>query len=162
MSINQICRIQLDEQFVIRRSPEIETERRLAIADLEESNVFEPLVPLAQEAEGPFALRLMIEDDRLAFLIDDHSGASLGRFSISLKPFRRLVKEYFLVCESYFAALKSPDPDRLQAIDMGRRGLHDEGARLLKARLDKLARIDMSTARRLFTLLSILHLRPTT
>ncbi len=162
MRVNQICRIRLDEQFVIRHSPEIEAERRVAIADLEKSNVFEPLIPLAHEPDGPFGLRLMIEDDRLGFLIEDQSGTALGRFSISLKPFRRLVKEYFLICENYFAALKNPEPDRLQAIDMGRRGVHDEGAGLLKARLESLARIDMSTARRLFTLLSILHIRPNT
>lgn len=162
MRVNQICRIRLDEQSVIRRSPEIEAERRVAIADLQESNVFEPLIPLAHEPDGPVGLRLLIEDGRLGFLIEDQSGAALGRFSISLKPFRRLVKEYFLICESYFAALRSPEPEQLQAIDMGRRGVHDEGARLLKARLEGLARIDMSTARRLFTLLSILHLRPNT
>ena len=162
MRVNQICRIRLDEQFVIRRSPEIEADRRVAIADLEECNVFEPLIPLAYEPDGPFALRLMIEEDRLGFLIEDQSGTALGRFSISLKPFRHLVKEYFLICESYFAALKSPEPGRLQAIDMGRRSVHDEGAGLLKARLESLVRIDMSTARRLFTLLSILHIRPIT
>ncbi len=162
MRVNQICRIRLDEQSVIRRSPEIEAERRVAIADLQESNVFEPLIPLAHEPDGPVGLRLLIEDGRLGFLIEDQSGAALGRFSISLKPFRRLVKEYFLICESYFAALRNPEPERLQAIDMGRRGVHDEGARLLKARLEGLARIDMNTARRLFTLLSILHIRPNT
>lgn len=160
MRINRICRVRLDEQFVIRRNPQIEAERRVAIADLEESNLFEPLIPLSAEAGGPFGLKLAVEDGRLVFLVEDQAGAALGRFLISLRPFRRLVKEYFLVCESYLKALKSPEPDRLQALDMGRRGLHDEGARLLMARLEKLARIDMATARRLFTLLSILHIRP--
>lgn len=159
MSVNQICRVELEENYVLRRSPEIEAERRVAIADLEDSNLFEPLIPLARPAEGPYVLKLAIEEDRLSFLIEGEAGAPLGQFSISMKPFRRLVKEYFLICESYFAALETPRPDRLQAIDMGRRGVHDEGARLLRARLERLVRIDMATARRLFTLLCVLHIR---
>ncbi|MEE8370957.1 MAG: UPF0262 family protein [Sphingomonadales bacterium] len=160
MPAKSIGHIRLDDKSVLRRSPEIEAERRIAIADLEHDNVFEPIIPLEGAAGDILSLALRIEDDRLVFVIEDEAQSELGCFSISLKPFRRLVKEYFLICESYFEALHGAEPEKLQAIDMGRRGLHNDGAELLVERLKTKARIDLATARRLFTLLSILHIRP--
>ena len=138
--------------------PDVDQERRVAIYDLLEGNRF----ALIGGGRGPYDLHLAIEETRLVFEIKGKDDAPARKIVLAGTPFRRVVRDYFQVCESYFAALKSPDPDRLQAIDMGRRGVHDEGAGLLKARLESLARIDMSTARRLFTLLSILHIRPNT
>jgi uncharacterized protein (UPF0262 family) len=152
----RIVQITLDERTVVRRNADIEHERSVAIFDLLEENSFAPCSDLA----GPFHLHLGLEENRLVLEIRDHaSGADLERVLLPLTPFRSIVKDYFLVCESYYNAIRSASPSRIEAIDMGRRGLHDEGSELLRERLAERVAIDFNTARRLFTLLCVLHIR---
>ncbi len=150
-----IAKISLDETSVVRRSPDVEHERAVAIFDLLEENHFAPV----GDYVGPYSLRLAIEENRLLFHIDNDVDVALGTVTLPLSPFRRLVKDYFTVCESYFEAIKSASPSRIEAIDMGRRGLHNEGAELLCERLGGKIGIDNDTARRLFTLICVLHIR---
>lgn len=152
---NRIVRITLDEKSVVRRAPEIEHERAVAIFDLIEDNSFVP----AGDLQGPFALHLSVADNRLVMDIRREDDQPLSRVVLPLSPFRRIVKDYFEVCESYFQAIRTAPPSRIEAIDMGRRGLHDEGSRLLKSELAGRIDIDHDTARRLFTLLCVLHIR---
>ncbi|HTW51657.1 MAG TPA: UPF0262 family protein [Stellaceae bacterium] len=154
MAMNRIAAITLDEKSVVRRSPEIENERNAAIADLLQENSFAPVSGQA----GPFALHLAIEENRLLI---DVSGADQTRetIQVGLGPFRRIVKDYFLVCESYYEAVRRQNLTQVEAIDAGRRALHNEGSALLIERLaDKIA-VDHDTGRRLFTLICVLHLR---
>jgi uncharacterized protein (UPF0262 family) len=151
----RIAKITLDERSVVRRSADIEHERAIAIFDLLEDNVFKPVAPLP----GPFHLHLGIEENRLALDIRDTREASLERIVLPLTPFRGIVKDYFLVCETYFNAIRSSSPSRIEAVDMGRRALHNEGSELLRERLADRVEIDLNTARRLFTLLCVLHIR---
>lgn len=152
---NRIVNVTLDEKTVVRRSPDVEHERAVAIYDLLEENSFAP----RGDYQGPYSLRLRLEESRLIFDIRAEDEAPLGTVGISLSPFRRIVKDYFTVCESYFEAIKTASPSRIEAIDMGRRGLHNEGSELLQERLAEKISMDFDTARRLFTLLCILHIR---
>jgi len=154
-SRQRVARITLDESTVVRRKPDIERERAVAIADLLEANSFAPV----SGASGPFHLHLEIEENRLLLDVRDTAEQSLEKLTLPLAPFRGIVKDYFLVCESYFTAVKTADPSRIEAIDMGRRGLHNEGSELLRDRLAEQVAIDFPTARRLFTLLCVLHIR---
>lgn len=147
--------IQLIEKTAVRRRPEAEHERKVAIFDLIESNHFAP----TGEHPGPFKLQLSAEETRLIFDIRAPDDAELTRVPLALQPFRGIVKDYFKVCESYYSAIKTATPSRIEAIDMGRRGLHDEGSRILRSELAGRIDIDHDTARRLFTLLCILHIR---
>jgi uncharacterized protein (UPF0262 family) len=151
----RVANISLDEKTVVRRSPEVEHERAVAIYDLLEENYFAP----AGDLQGPYNLQLSVEENRLKFSIRSENDDPLGAINLSLSPFRRLVKDYFTVCESYFEAIKTASPSRIEAIDMGRRGLHNEGSELLRERLDGKIEIDFDTARRLFTLICVLHIR---
>jgi uncharacterized protein (UPF0262 family) len=150
----RIATLTLDERTVVRRNPEIEHERAVAIADLLKDNRFAPVSGL----EGPFSLHLAVEENRLVMEI---AGAEGGNESIvlPLAPFRRIVKDYFLVCESYYQAIRGRGLEQVEAIDIGRRSLHDEGSSLLSERLAGKVAIDHDTARRLFTLICVLHLR---
>jgi uncharacterized protein (UPF0262 family) len=152
---HRIAKITLDERSVVRRSPDVEHERAVAIFDLLEDNDFTPV----EIPGGPYHVHLAIEEDRLVFEIRSARGKSLGKIALALAPFRRIVKDYFTVCESYYAAIRTASPSRIEAIDMGRRALHDEGSVLLKERLAGKVEIDHNTARRLFTLLCVLHIR---
>ena len=154
---DRILRIDLDERTVLRRSPEVEHERAVAIADLLDENRFAPV----GLAGGPYALTLSVEDNRLAIDIRPQTGPAPERVMLPLLPFRRIVRDYFVVCESYYEAIKHAGPSRIEAIDMGRRALHDEGAAMLRARLADRVDVDTGTARRLFTLVCVLHMRPT-
>lgn len=147
--------VQLVEKTVVRRRAEAEHERKVALFDLIEANYFAPAV----DHPGPYRLYLSAEETRLIFDIRDSGGAELARVPLALQPFRGIVKDYFKVCESYYQAIKTSTPSRIEAIDMGRRGLHDEGSRLLKNELAGRIDIDHETARRLFTLLCVLHIR---
>jgi uncharacterized protein (UPF0262 family) len=147
--------VQLVEKHLVRRSAEAEHERRVALFDLLESNHFGPEVAHG----GPYRLLLSVEENRLIFDIRDGDGGELLRVPLALQPFRRIVKDYFTVCESYYRAIKSATPARIEAIDMGRRGLHDEGSRLLQSELASRIALDQDTARRLFTLLCVMHIR---
>jgi uncharacterized protein (UPF0262 family) len=155
ISDQRIAKLTLDEKSVVRRNPDIEHERQVAIFDLLEENTFKPVASYP----GPFHLNLSVEDNRLIFDIRDVEDAPLERVALSLAPFRGVVKDYFLICESYFKAIKRSSPSQIEAIDMGRRGLHNEGSDLLRDRLAERVMIDQDTARRLFTLLCVLHLR---
>ena len=158
MSNNRhIAKIALDERTVIRRNADIEHERKVAIFDILDQNSF---VVTGFENDGPYSLHLGIEDNRLIFDVrteDDQK--ELTRIPLPVISFRRIIKDYFHVCESYFDAIKSASPSKIEAIDMGRRGIHNEGSELLKERLKDKAETDFDTARRLFTLMCILHIR---
>ncbi|MEX2449523.1 MAG: UPF0262 family protein [Rhodospirillales bacterium] len=151
----RIANVFLDERSVVRRSPQVEHERKAAIYDLIEDNVFSP----AGHYDGPFNLHLKIEENRLVFSVCDIEDRELTSFPLSLNAFRSLIREYFMVCESYYQAIKTSSPSKIEAIDMGRRSLHNEGASLLKDRLQDKVDINERTSRRLFTLLCVLHIR---
>ena len=147
--------VSLDEKTLVRRSPEVEHERAVAIYDLLEDNLF----ALKAGAAGPYHLYLGVQDNRLTFDVRNGADTPLANIIVPLSPFRSVIRDYFTVCESYFEAIKSATRARIEAIDMGRRGLHDEGAELLRERLEAEIEIDFNTARRLFTLICVLHVR---
>lgn len=151
----RIANLILDESTVVRRSPDVEHERKVAIFDLLEENHF---VPIGSPG-GPYVLHLAIEENRLVFDIRLEDDAAHGKVMLSLSPFRRIIKDYFLICESYYDAIKTAAPAQIEAIDMGRRGLHNEGSQLLKDRLEGKIDMDFDTARRLFTLICVLHIK---
>ena len=153
---NRIVHVKLDERTVVRRKPEVEHERAVAIFDLLEENVFEPD---GFENQGPFNLHLSTEEGRLTFDIRTEDGTELNRVTLPLSPFRKIVRDYFMVCESYYNAIKKSTPAQIEALDMGRRGLHNEGSDLLRERLAGKITIDHPTSRRLFTLVCVLHIR---
>ncbi|MSO73317.1 MAG: UPF0262 family protein [Rhodospirillaceae bacterium] len=150
-------KIQLDEKSFLRRRPEVEHEREVALFDLLEENLF--ILKNADTAAGPFHLRLGLTEDRLVFDVRDTADARLREIVLAVKPFRMIIKDYFLVCESYFDAIKAASASEIEAIDMGRRGLHNEGAQMLKERLAEHVELDQGTSRRFFTLLCVLHMR---
>ena len=151
----RIVNVTLDERSVVRRSPEVEHERAVAIFDLIEENLFAP----QGDHDGPYSLHLAIEENRLVFDIRGEADQPLNKVILALSPFRRIVKDYFTVCESYYAAIKRASPSQIEAIDMGRRSLHDEGSDILRLRLAGKIELDTNTARRLFTLICVLHIR---
>src|ERR1700746_711248 len=145
--------VTLDEASLGRSSDDVEHERRVAIYDLLEENKFRPV----GHDGGPYALQLSISGNRLVFDIRLTDNTPVIAHLLSLAPFRRVVKDYFVVCDSYYAAIRTATPDRIEALEMARRGLHGEGSRLGMERLKRKVRIDFDTARRLFTLISVLH-----
>jgi uncharacterized protein (UPF0262 family) len=151
----RIVDIVLDEQSVARRSPEVEHERAVAIFDLLEDNDF----ALVGAHPGPYRLHLGVFEQRLVFGVHDESDNKLRDIVLSLTPFRKIVKDYFLVCESYYAAIKKLSNAQIEALDMGRRGLHNEGSEVLRERLAGKIEVDHDTARRLFTLICALHIK---
>ena len=155
---NRICHIEIDERGLAAPTPEIEQERRVAIFDLLEDNSFAlPAREGRAVPEGPYRLSLSIREGRLVFDMATEDETKVGEFHLSLGPFRQVVKDYFQICESYFEAVKRLPPSQIEAIDMARRGIHNEGARILQERLEGKADIDLDTARRLFTLICVLH-----
>ena len=150
---NRIVAVTLDEESIGRSGPDIEHERAIAIYDLIEKNLFAP----EGAGEGRFLLHIGITGNRLMFDIRREDGTPVVAHLLSLTPYRRIVKDYFMICDSYYQAIRTATPDRIEALDMGRRGIHDEGSRTLMERLDGKVRIDFETARRLFTLISVLH-----
>jgi uncharacterized protein (UPF0262 family) len=151
----RLAAIVLDEQSIVRRTREIEQERDIAIYDLLESNSFTP----EGSGGGPYRLVLGIEENRLTFDIQLEDGTPHGKIMLSLTPFRKVIKDYFLICESYYKAIRNAPPSQIEALDMGRRGLHDEGSTLLRERLKGKIEVDHDTARRIFTLICVLHLK---
>ncbi|MDO8423941.1 MAG: UPF0262 family protein [Parvibaculum sp.] len=151
----RIAELVLDERTVMRRSPDVEHERKVAIFDLLEENSF---APTGSEG-GPYLLHLAIEENRLVFDIRLEGGEAHGKIMLSLSPFRKIIKDYFMICESYYDAIKTAAPAQIEAIDMGRRGLHNEGSELLRERLAGKVEIDFDTSRRLFTLICVLHIK---
>ena len=152
---NRLIAIVLDETSIGRAPPDIEHERAVAVYDLIEENSFKPV----DQPDGPYRLALSLVERRLVFNIRSETEESLVTHILSLTPFRKIVKDYFLICESYYEAIKTGSPNRIEAIDMGRRGVHNEGSRLLMDRLDGKIIVDFDTARRLFTLVCVLHWR---
>ena len=152
---SRLIAITLDEKSTATTNSNIEHEREVAIFDILEGNSF----ALEGRDEGPYKLNLALIDDRLVFNVTNEADAAVITHMLSLTPLKRIMKDYFMICESYYEAIRSAPPSRIQAIDMGRRGLHDEGARLLMQRLAEKIAIDFATARRLFTLVCVLHQR---
>jgi uncharacterized protein (UPF0262 family) len=151
----RIANLTLDERLVVRRSPEVEHERAVAIFDLVEENRF----CLVDGQPGPYNLHIRLVESRLVIDVRSQADDPLQEVTLPLTPFRRLIKDYFTVCESYFNAIKTATPSQIEAIDMGRRGLHNEGSELLQERLAGRIEVDFDTARRLFTLVCVLHIR---
>ncbi len=151
-----IVNVVLDEKTLVRRRPEVEHERAVAIYDLLEENTFRVH---DETVSGPYVLHLSLADNRLVMDVRDPDDAPLTRMTLPLSPFRGIVRDYFMICESYYGAIKTASPSQIEAIDMGRRGLHNEGAELLRERLAEQVEIDVDTSRRLFTLLCVLHIR---
>ena len=154
-STRRIVSIHLEDAATLRQSAEAEQERAVAIFDLIEENEFAPQV----DHPGPYHLILAVADNKLVFDVRDTGEQEVYKFILSMTPFRRIIKEYFDVCESYFAAIKTSSLSQIEAIDMGRRGLHNEGSDLLRERLAGKIELDGTTARRLFTLICVLHIR---
>ena len=152
---HRISAIVLDEKSVVKRTPEIEQEREVAISDLLEANHFKP----RGAGAGPYRLALSVKENRLVFDISLVSGQRVGRILLSLAPFRRIVKDYFLICDSYYKAIRAAPPSQIESLDMGRRALHNEGTELLMKRLSGKIETNFDTARRLFTLICVLHLK---
>ena len=151
----RIVDIQLDGASIVRWNREVEHERQVAMFDLMERNSFR----LVNGFAGPYRIVLSLREANLIFTVSDEQGGSAVEITLSMRPFRRIIKDYFLICDSYFQAIKSASPSRIEAIDMGRRGLHDEGAEKLAEALAEKVEIDSETARRLFTLICVLHIR---
>jgi uncharacterized protein (UPF0262 family) len=149
----KLVAITLDESSIGRSGPDIEHERAVAIYDLIEQNSFAP----DGHGGGPYSLHLSMAENRLVFDIRLADGTPVTAHLLSMTPFRKIVKDYFMICDSYYAAIRTATPDRIEAIDMGRRGLHDEGSNILMDRLKDKVTIDFDTARRLFTLICVLH-----
>ena len=150
----RLCDVVLDDT-IGRATPDVEHERAVAIFDLIEENTFEPL----GHSGGPYRLNLSLLDSKLVFAIRTEGGEDVATHILSLTPFRRIVKDYFMICESYYQAIRSSTPSQIEAIDMGRRGIHNEGSQTLEERLKGKIGIDFDTARRLFTLVCVLYWR---
>ncbi len=149
----RLVAITLDEASIKRANANVEHEREIAIFDILDANHFS----VCGRDDGPYTLNLSIAEDRLVMAIGLDGGAPVVTHMLSLSPLKRIIKDYFMVCDTYYQAIRSAPPSRIQAIDMGRRGLHDEGSRLLVERLAGKVEIDHTTARRLFTLICALH-----
>lgn len=154
-SLMRIVKIDLDERSLARATADIEHERKVAIYDLIQDNTFEPV----GAGEGPFELYLSHVEGRLVFDIRRDGGDAVGQLHLSMTPFRRIIKDYFLLCESYYDAIRNAAPAQIETIDMARRAMHNEGSDILSDRLKDKIVIDANTARRLFTLICSFHMR---
>jgi uncharacterized protein (UPF0262 family) len=152
---SRLIDIALDET-IGRATPDVEHERAVAIYDLIEENAFQPV---GDTDGGPYKLKLSLIETRLVFSVSREDGTAVITHILSLTPFRRIVKDYYMICESYYDAIRSSTPSQIEAIDMGRRGLHNEGSQTLLDRLSGKIDVDFDTARRLFTLICVLHWR---
>lgn len=157
MSTDRLIRVEIDDSALPPATPEMEQERRVAVFDLlEDNSITLPARGDGPAPKGPYALYLAVRDRRLVFDLRSETEAPVAEFHLSMGPFRQVVKDYFQICESYFDAVKRLPPAQIEAIDMARRGIHNEGARTLQERLDGKAQVDIDTARRLFTLICAL------
>ena len=159
MADPRISHIELDDATILWRNADIEQERRIAIFDLIEENTFKPLRSFEAGYEGPYRLKLSVADGRLALDVSDEGGALLETLILGLGRFRRPIREYFAICESYYQAIRKASAQEIETIDMARRGLHNEAADLLLERLEGKIETNFDTARRLFTLICVLHIR---
>lgn len=151
----RIVKIDLDERSLARATADIEHERKIAIYDLLEENYFRPV----GAGDGPFELSLSNIERRLVFEVRRSGGETMGRIHLSLTPFRKIIKDYFLLCESYYDAIRNAAPAQIETVDMARRALHNEGSDILRERLKDKIELDLDTARRLFTLICSFHMR---
>jgi uncharacterized protein (UPF0262 family) len=149
----RLVSVTLDEESIGRANEDVEHEREVAIYDLLEQNTFKPV----GHDGGPYALRLSINSNRLVFDIRLQDGTPVMAHLFSLSPLRRIVKDYYLICDSYYQAIRTATPDKIEAVDMGRRAIHNDGSRILMERLQDKVTVDLDTARRLFTLICVLH-----
>ena len=149
----RLVSVTLDEESIGRANEDVEHEREVAIYDLLEQNTFKPV----GHDGGPYALHLSINSNRLVFDIRLQDGTPVMAHLFSLSPLRRIVKDYYLICDSYYQAIRTATPDKIEAIDMGRRAIHNDGSRILMERLHDKVTVDLDTARRLFTLICVLH-----
>ena len=156
---HRIAHIELDEATILWRSADVEQERRIAIYDLIEENVFKPLRAVERGAIGPYRLKLAVADGRLALAITDREDRLLEELILGLARFRRAVKDYFAICDSYYQAIRKATPAEIETIDMARRAIHNRAAELLLERLEGKIETDFATARRLFTLICVLHIK---
>ncbi len=156
---HRIAHIELDEATIIWRNADVEQERKIAIYDLIEENSFKPLRAAERGAMGPYHLRLSVADGRLALAIADTEERPLEGLILGLARFRRAIKDYFAICDSYYQAIRKATPAEIETIDMARRAIHNRAAELLVERLEGKVETDFATARRLFTLICVLHIR---
>lgn len=156
---HRIAHVSLDEETILWRNADVEQERRVAIYDLIEENTFKPVRSAERGAKGPYRLHLGVRDGRLAMEIGDEDGNELETLLIGLARFRRPIREYFAICDSYYQAIRKATPAEIETIDMARRGIHNNAAELLMERLDGKVETDFATARRLFTLICVLHIK---
>jgi len=159
MADPRIIHIDLDETTILWRNADIEQERRIAIFDLIEENLFKPLRAWEAGYQGPYRLRLSVDDGRLILAISSEEGAELETLILGLGRFRRPIREYFAICDSYYQAIRKATAAEIETIDMARRGVHNEAAEILLERLEGKVETDFATARRLFTLICVLHIR---
>jgi len=159
MADTRISHIELDEATILWRNADIEQERRIAIFDLIEENTFKPHRSFNGGHPGPYRLKLAVDDGRLVLRIADDQDAELESLILGLGRFRRLIRDYFAICDSYYQAIRKATAGEIETIDMARRGIHNEAADLLLERLDGKVETDFATARRLFTLICVLHIR---
>jgi uncharacterized protein (UPF0262 family) len=159
MADPRIIDVQLDETSLGWRSPDVEQERRIAIFDLIEGNHFAPQRAYADGYAGPYKIKLQSEEGRLGIHIHREDDTHLETLVLALGRFRRPIRDYFVICDSYYQAIRQSSPAQIETVDMARRGVHNEAAELLKERLDGKIEVDFDTARRLFTLICVLHIR---
>ena len=159
MSDHRIIKVELDEATILRRNADIEQERRVAIFDLIEDNVFKPLRDFGDGYAGPYHLKISVAEGRLILDMRRSDDSAFETLILSLGRFRRIVKDYFAICDSYYQAIRKASASEIETIDMARRGVHNQGAELLMERLDGKIEVDFATARRLFTLICVLHIK---
>ena len=158
-STDRITRIMLDERTIITRNEDVDKEREVALRDLVEQNEFRPVRALEHGHAGPWAINLSVMDGKLALAIVDGSGGEAGAIILGMARLRRVVREYFAICDSYYKALRNPSAQELETLDMARRAIHDRGTRQLLEALEGKVDTDFDTARRLFTLICVLHIK---
>lgn len=159
MSADRIARLELDEATILWRSPEVEQEREVAMRDLEADNRFVPLRAVERGHEGPWTVRLAVADNGLTMALSDREGADAGAIGLGLARFRRVVREYFAICDSYYKAMRKASAKEIETLDMARRAIHDRCTRQLLEALEGKVETDFATARRLFTLICVLHIK---
>ena len=156
---HRIVDVRLDERTILWRNADIEQERRVAIFDLLEGNFFKPASVYADGYAGPYKVVMGVEEGRLTVALSRADDTALESFVVPLSPFRRIVRDYFAICDSYFKAIRNATPSQIETIDMARRGIHNDAAELLIERLAARVEVDFDTARRMFTLICVLHIR---
>ncbi|WP_404338371.1 UPF0262 family protein [Sphingomonas sp. MMS12-HWE2-04] len=159
MADPRIIDVTLDERTILWRSADVEQERRIAIFDLLEENHFAPQRRYPDGYAGPYRLALSVQEGRLGIEIRREDGSHLETIILGLARFRRPVRDYFAICDSYYQAIRSATPQQIETVDMARRATHNEAAELLMERLEGKIDVDFDTARRLFTLLCVLHIK---